>query len=93
MNSLSFLRQMLQDMRYAVQGTPCEAVLGQRFRVYPDRLHELFPDDTDAEFEGIVSYAGYPLLGQDGTPLGTVAVAVQRIGDAGERDRNDAGGQ
>ncbi|MBS1178465.1 MAG: histidine kinase [Proteobacteria bacterium] len=68
-------RQMLQDMRYAVQGTPCEAVLGQRFRVYPDRLHELFPDDTDAEFEGIVSYAGYPLLGQDGTPLGTVAIA------------------
>jgi PAS domain S-box-containing protein len=68
-------QQMLHDMRYPVQGTPCEAVLGQRFRVYPDRLQELFPEDTDAEFEGIVSYAGYPLLGQDGTPLGTVAIA------------------
>ena len=68
-------QQMLQDMRYPVQGTPCEAVLGQRFRVYPDRLQELFPEDTDAQFEGIVSYAGYPLLGQDGTPLGTVAIA------------------
>jgi PAS domain S-box-containing protein len=68
-------QQMLQDMRYPVQGTPCEAVLGQRFRVYPDRLQQLFPDDTDAGFEGIVSYAGYPLLGQDGAALGTVAVA------------------
>ncbi|HYN61315.1 MAG TPA: PAS domain S-box protein, partial [Rubrivivax sp.] len=68
-------QQMLQDRRYPVQGTPCEAVLGQRFRVYPDRLYERFPDDTDAQFDGIVSYAGYPLLGQDGTPLGTVAIA------------------
>ncbi len=68
-------QQMLQDMRYPVQGTPCEAVLGQRFRVYPDRLQERFPDDTDAQFEGIVSYAGYPLIGQDGAPLGTVAIA------------------
>jgi PAS domain S-box-containing protein len=68
-------QQMLQDMHYPVHGTPCEQVLGQRFRVYPDRLQELFPEDADAEFEGVVSYAGYPLLGQNGAPLGTVAIA------------------
>lgn len=68
-------QQMLQDVRYPIRGTPCETVLGQQFRVYADRLQECFPDDTDAQFQGIVSYAGCPLAGQDGTPLGTVAIA------------------
>ena len=68
-------QQMLQDRCYPVQGTPCETVLGQRFRVFADHLHEQFPDDEDAQFEGIVSYAGFPLDAQDGTPLGTVAIA------------------
>jgi len=68
-------QQMLQDIRYPIQGTPCETVLGQRFRVYVDRLHEHFPEDTDAQAQGIVSYAGCPLIGQDGMPLGTIAIA------------------
>jgi PAS domain S-box-containing protein len=68
-------QQMVQDVSYPIQGTPCEAVLGQRFRVYPDRLPELFPEDVDLHSQGIVSYAGCPLVGQDGTALGTVAIA------------------
>ena len=68
-------QQMLQDVRYPVQGTPCETVLGQRFRVYPDRLQQRFPEDTDAQVQGIESYAGCPLIGQDGASLGTVAIA------------------
>ena len=42
----------LQDVRYPIRGTPCETVLGQRFRVYPDRLRELFPEDADAQAAG-----------------------------------------
>ncbi|HRH87870.1 MAG TPA: PAS domain S-box protein [Rubrivivax sp.] len=79
-------QQMLQDVRTPIQGTPCETVLGQRFRVYADRLLEHFPEDTDAMAQGVVSYAGCPLTGQDGAALGTVAIAsrapllhVQRI--------------
>ena len=68
-------QQMQQDVSYPIRGTPCEAVLGQRFRVYPDRLPELFPEDVDLHSQGIVSYAGCPLVGQDGQALGTVAIA------------------
>ena len=68
-------QQVLQDIRYPIRGTPCETVLGQRFRVYADRLHEHFPEDTDAQALGMTSYAGCPLVGQDGLPLGTVAIA------------------
>jgi PAS domain S-box-containing protein len=68
-------QQMQQDVSYPIQGTPCEAVLGQQFRVYPDRLPELFPEDVDLHSQGIVSYAGCPLVGQDGAALGTVAIA------------------
>ena len=68
-------QQMLQDVSYPIQGTPCESVLGQRFRVYADRLQEHFPEDTDAQAQGLESYAGFPLVDQDGAPLGTVAIA------------------
>jgi PAS domain S-box-containing protein len=79
-------QQMLQDIRYPIQGTPCATVLGQRFRAYASGLRESFPDDHDAQALGAESYAGYPLLGQDGAALGTIAVVsraplvhVQRI--------------
>jgi PAS domain S-box-containing protein len=66
---------VMQDRRYVIAGTPCETVFGQRFRAYPTRLGELFPEDADARVQGVVSYAGHPLNALDGTPLGVLAVA------------------
>jgi PAS domain S-box-containing protein len=70
--------QMLRDIPYAVAGTPCETVLGQRFRAYPRDLQRLFPDDHDARAQGTESYAGYPLAALDGRPLGIVSVASRQ---------------
>jgi PAS domain S-box-containing protein len=70
--------QILQDISYAIAGTPCETVLGQRFRAYPAGLQSLFPDDHDARVQCTESYAGHPLVALDGSPLGIVAVASRR---------------
>jgi PAS domain S-box-containing protein len=75
MLAMQYDQQIQRDLHYPIRGTPCETVLGQRFRVYPDRLQECFPDDADAQTQGLVSYAGYPLAGQDGAPLGTIGIA------------------
>jgi PAS domain S-box-containing protein len=69
---------LLQDVRYEIKGTPCAEVLGQQFRAYPSRLRELFPDDHDAELQGTESYAGYPLHGMDGRPLGNISIASRQ---------------
>ena len=66
------------DSRYPIAGTPCETVLGQTFRAYPDQLQRLFPDDLDAKVQSVQGYAGHPLVALDGTPLGIVAVASRR---------------
>jgi hypothetical protein len=79
--------QVLQDITYALAGTPCETVLGQRFRAYPARLQALFPDDQDARMQGTESYAGHPLVALDGSPLGIVSVASRR--PLGQVDRVD----
>jgi PAS domain S-box-containing protein len=70
--------QVLQDITYALAGTPCETVLAQRFRAYPEGLQALFPDDRDARAQCTESYAGHPLVALDGSPLGIVSVASRR---------------
>jgi PAS domain S-box-containing protein len=70
--------QIVRDVRYGLAGTPCETVLGQQFRAYPNDLQALFPDDEDARATCTVSYAGYPLTSTEGAPLGVLSVASRR---------------
>jgi len=70
--------QLLRDIRYELEGTPCATVLGQEFRAYPSRLREQFPDDLDVQAQGTESYAGYPMTGLDGKPLGNISIASRQ---------------
>ena len=70
--------QVVHDFRYPVAGTPCETVLGQRFRAFPAGLQQHFPDDDDVRAQGVESYAGFPLMASDGQPLGILAVTSRR---------------
>lgn len=70
--------QVMHDFRYPVAGTPCETVLGQRFRAFPEGLQQHFPDDADVRAQGVESYAGFPLMASDGRPLGILAVTSRR---------------
>jgi len=69
--------QVRENFEYPLTGTPCETVIGQRFRIYPTRLGETFPADADFVKYGFESYAGFPLRDGDGRPLGLIA-AVSR---------------
>ena len=66
-----------ENFEYPIAGTPCETVVGHAFRVYPSGLRAAFPVDLDFARLGFESYAGFPLSGSDGKPLGLIS-AVSR---------------
>jgi formate hydrogenlyase transcriptional activator len=60
---------------YPIAGTACAAVIGNKELIHiPDRLLELFPQDTDLIPLGAMSYLGMPLLGTGGEVLGHLGV-------------------
>jgi len=69
-----FFRQFNDDFTYELRDTPCENVIGQQFRYYPERVQELFADPHIRELE-TEGYAGIPLYDSRGGVLGLMAVA------------------
>ena len=63
-----------ENFSYPKAGTPCETVIGQSFRFYPEDLVEKFPLDLDFKKLGLESYAGHPLTDSAGRPLGLISV-------------------
>ena len=70
--------QIKDNFDYRIAGTPCETVVGQAFRVYPSGLRAAFPMDSDFARLGFESYAGFPLSGSDGKPLGLISVVSRK---------------
>jgi PAS domain S-box-containing protein len=65
----------VESFEYEIAGTPCAAVVEEkRLFLVPDRVIELFPEDSMLEPLGAVSYLGIPLLDTDGRLLGHFAV-------------------
>jgi len=57
---------------YALEGTPCAAVVGREFRCVPAGARKEFPEDDLLGKLGLESYAAYPLNDAAGTPLGLI---------------------
>jgi PAS domain S-box-containing protein len=67
--------EWISDYEYALPGTPCEPVIKEARLVHvPENVTQLFPDDPDLSAFGAVSYVGMPLLDEDGTVLGHLAI-------------------
>lgn len=67
--------EWISDYEYALPGTPCEPVIKEAKLVHiPENVAQLFPDDPDLSTFGAVSYVGMPLLDDDGTVLGHLAI-------------------
>ncbi len=66
--------RILENFTYDLAHTPCENVFGQKIVIYPDRLQQLFPQDTTLVEMGVESYLGVPLLDFQGETLGLLAV-------------------
>src|SRR5215831_9014203 len=82
LRSLSFWMngEFIKDFEYKIDGTPCEVVVEQaRVVHYPDRIIELFPEDTDLAAFNAVSFVGAPFLKSDGTVLGHLAAVDTKV--------------
>ncbi len=68
----------LSSFRYQLRGSPCESVLHKGVCIYPDGLRALFPQDEPLQQMGLECYAGIPLHGRAGTPIGVLSVFCER---------------
>jgi len=67
--------EWISDYEYALPGTPCEPVIKDAKLVHiPENVAQLFPGDPDLSTFGAVSYVGMPLLNDDGSVLGHLAI-------------------
>jgi PAS domain S-box-containing protein len=66
------------DVRYALDGTPCEQVTAGRMCCHPDGVRARFPRDRMLEEMGAECYLGAPLVDALGRPLGLIAVIGRR---------------
>jgi diguanylate cyclase (GGDEF)-like protein/PAS domain S-box-containing protein len=64
----------INDMCYALKGTPCENVMGRQICVYPKSAQQLFPDDLLLCDMGVESYVGIPLWDSLNKPIGLIAL-------------------
>ena len=66
------------NIEYGLPGTVCGTVVGRNFRLVPDGVRRLYPDDPMFKRLAIESYAAYPLNDSQGCALGLIAVMSQR---------------
>jgi transcriptional regulator with GAF, ATPase, and Fis domain len=64
----------LDNVEWALAGTPCERVLDGKFSLHPSDLQRSFPLDTPLVTLGAESYLGVPLLDPKGAVLGHLFV-------------------
>jgi formate hydrogenlyase transcriptional activator len=65
---------LVEDVEYALAGTPCQNVVGGTVGCYPDNIQTLFPDDTDLVRLNARGYLGVPIVTADGGVAGHLAV-------------------
>ena len=68
---------------YALDGSPCESVLGRGICAYPRDVARLFPRDEALTVKRIEAYVGAPLTDSSGTALGLIAALFTRPLDQG----------
>ena len=67
-----------EALHYTLDGTPCETVIGRRFRAYSSDLVAHFPRDAELRDMGAQSYAGFSLLDRNGQALGIISVVSRQ---------------
>ncbi len=68
----------LAPVEWQIRGTPCRGVIEGQFTHFPERLNELFPEDTTLVKLGAESYLGVPLHTPGGEVLGHLFVMDTR---------------
>jgi diguanylate cyclase (GGDEF)-like protein/PAS domain S-box-containing protein len=66
--------KIIDNIRYALHGTPCEDVLKGNIRIYSERLQALFPEDEGLQTLEAEGYLGCPIFSSSGNILGHIAI-------------------
>ncbi len=72
------------NFTYALEGTPCENVVGKQACSYTKDVQSLFPKDYALVDMQAESYIGSPIFGSSGKPLGVLAVLDDKALDEEE---------
>ncbi len=81
--------QWRMGYEYAVDGTPCEAVIDRRELIHiPENIAGLFPNDKPLQKLGAVSYMAMPLFEEDGSVMGHLGVLDNRPMPASTRNEH-----
>jgi PAS domain S-box-containing protein len=71
--------EIVENMFYAIAGTPCEKVIEGELCLFPNNVQKTFPDDKPLIEMEVESYLGIPLFDQKtGKPIGLLAVMHDR---------------
>ena len=62
------------NFEYAIEGTPCEKVVGSELWWYEDRVAELYPDNVFLAQNGVRSYVGIPLVSSRREHIGIIVL-------------------
>ena len=69
---------VVANLEYDLEGTPCDTVVNRELCVFPDRVQERFPRDPFLADWQVEAYAGTPLFTAAGEPLGLICVMSKR---------------
>jgi PAS domain S-box-containing protein len=69
--------QAQENTVYDLEGTPCETVVGRAFRIYPERIRQLFSNGALNHYRP-ESYAAFPLTDSAGKALGLIVVVDRK---------------
>jgi PAS domain S-box-containing protein len=70
--------RIVDNFEYELNHTPCDHVVGQYFRYYPEKAQQQFPNDRLLSGLGVESYMGAPLFNAAGEPLGLLVMMSRR---------------
>ena len=64
----------VENVRYALQGTPCKEVMDGNTRFYSEGVQKLFPQDEVLKSMDAEGYLGCPIVSSSGKILGHIAI-------------------
>jgi len=66
--------KLVDNVRYALHGTPCKEVLDGNTRFYSEGVQELFPEDEELKSMDAEGYLGCPILSSSDQILGHISI-------------------
>lgn len=76
---ISSEKSPLENMTYALEGTPCSNIENNKVCVYPTSVMQRFPQDKLLQDIGFDGYMGAPIINEDSTVVGIVVALFDFI--------------